>query len=464
MTLLCSQNYTQVYLTCVTASKIVVRTPPNYWVVRDGPGGMNAALIICSPAPRELKLGQNVDISGELVTLRDGYRGLINCRIFEYLDPDTGQVIQNGSLFRGLLMSAWPDLQEIFPPQTATTASVNAQSVHILDDGEPLPPGGNPTPDGPLDVVFCNTLADIRAAYDPNNRILVEIDAHPVSDPSPQTGTFNLVETDSSGDCMPAYYSGVQNMADQDNANTCVATVQQDSAGAAYLEVDQGPNFQQGDQPGWLQDIPHNLSIGDARAHQAPYTISLEPLEVSTSPGDFPGAFYAQGFITVVDSAGVSHRHTGGIRVQYGGTSPTLGMVVDVTGTTAITSDGESVIVVDSTGSVQADSNYTGSSAPPLITPVFMSTKTVAGGNFNAYCPGVTGGVGVYNKGMIGKIAGKVTASDPVNRAFWVDDGCALSDSSGNTGVKVSWVWSLGSKPAIVPPALDSTVSVTGIF
>ncbi len=100
---------------------------------------------------------------------------------------------------------------------------------------------------------------------------------------------------------------------------------------------------------------------------------------------------------------------------------------------------------------------------PP--TAVAMSNKMLGGGSTNHYYPGINcpteGGTGLCNKGTLVRTAGKVTAVDGTD--FYIDDGSALSDGSGNKGVQVSWAWSLRSKTALEAPPLGATVAVTGI-
>jgi len=78
--------------------------------------------------------------------------------------------------------------------------------------------------------------------------------------------------------------------------------------------------------------------------------------------------------------------------------------------------------------------------------------------------------VGLYNKGLLVKIWGKVTAVDVTNKFFYIDDGTGFVDGTtldGNNdpvkGVRVSWAWSPTGKPSILPPAVDWYVSVTGL-
>lgn len=97
--------------------------------------------------------------------------------------------------------------------------------------------------------------------------------------------------------------------------------------------------------------------------------------------------------------------------------------------------------------------------AAPAVQPVGMLLRELGGGSVNALTPGVTGGVGLYNIGMLARCRGVVTfadASDPANCSFYLDDGSGVSDGGPHGGVRVR----CGS---IVPPQ-GGPVSVTGII
>jgi len=71
------------------------------------------------------------------------------------------------------------------------------------------------------------------------------------------------------------------------------------------------------------------------------------------------------------------------------------------------------------------------------VAPLVMTNKATGGGARNPFTPGVEGGAGLYNVGMLVSIAGTVTATPP--GYFYVDDGSRLDDGSGNLGVRVEW-------------------------
>jgi len=71
----------------------------------------------------------------------------------------------------------------------------------------------------------------------------------------------------------------------------------------------------------------------------------------------------------------------------------------------------------------------------PAIAPLFLGQKMTGGSAFNSSTPGITGGLGLNNVGLLVRVAGKVTAV--VSDGFYIDDGSQLTDETGNIGIKV---------------------------
>ena len=145
-----------------------------------------------------------------------------------------------------------------------------------------------------------------------------------------------------------------------------------------------------------------------------------------------------------------------GIRVEDpSGLAPNLGERVDVAGTLKTNSDLERYVEVG--GFFR---NGTGS-----VSPITLTNRDVGGAdwNFNAATgagqKGVLGGSGTNNIGLLIATTGTVTATgtDPAgNNYFLVDDGSALTDASGLTGLRV-----LGTVPNANP--VGRVVVVTGV-
>ena len=87
-----------------------------------------------------------------------------------------------------------------------------------------------------------------------------------------------------------------------------------------------------------------------------------------------------------------------------------------------------------------------------------MVNKALGGTALNQYTPGVTGGLGLNNIGLLVRTFGEVTyVGDSSEGFFYVDDGSHLSDGSAHKGVKV-YSCAL-SKPAFGSFAIVARIS-----
>ncbi len=95
--------------------------------------------------------------------------------------------------------------------------------------------------------------------------------------------------------------------------------------------------------------------------------------------------------------------------------------------------------------------------AASLPAPLTMRTADISGPPVAPHTPGVTRppANGLHTVGLRVRATGLVTASYPPS-GFYLDDGCALADGSGSTGLRVTH-W-----PQHVTPAPGQAVSVTG--
>lgn len=80
--------------------------------------------------------------------------------------------------------------------------------------------------------------------------------------------------------------------------------------------------------------------------------------------------------------------------------------------------------------------------AAPAIGPLGMVLRNLGGSDLDPMTPGVANGLGVYNIGLLVRVAGSVSFCDnsaPSNRFFYVSDGSRLAanDGSGHAGIKV---------------------------
>lgn len=94
--------------------------------------------------------------------------------------------------------------------------------------------------------------------------------------------------------------------------------------------------------------------------------------------------------------------------------------------------------------------------------PLALSNRDVGGGPLNQYTPGVEGGVGLNNIGLLIRTWGKVTFVDTVNKIFYINDGANRDDGSGHIGLRVSYS-NLAPGNTIEPPPVGSYVAVTCI-
>lgn len=95
--------------------------------------------------------------------------------------------------------------------------------------------------------------------------------------------------------------------------------------------------------------------------------------------------------------------------------------------------------------------------------PLAMTNAAIGGGMLNQYTPGVEGGAGLNNIGLLIKTWGKVTFVDATNKVFYIDDGTGRNDGSGHLGIRCSYD-NLAAGNSITPPNLNDRVSVIGVI
>jgi hypothetical protein len=102
--------------------------------------------------------------------------------------------------------------------------------------------------------------------------------------------------------------------------------------------------------------------------------------------------------------------------------------------------------------------------------PLYVSNRDLGGGALNPYTPGVAGGTGVNNIGLLIRTYGKVTYVDTANQFFYIDDGTGRTDGTKRPdnsivlGVRVSYGGLASGVAAITPPAENTRVAITGII
>jgi hypothetical protein len=96
--------------------------------------------------------------------------------------------------------------------------------------------------------------------------------------------------------------------------------------------------------------------------------------------------------------------------------------------------------------------------------PLVIPNKMVGGVEFNQYTPGVVGGVGLHNIGLLIQTSGRVVvdSTNTTDKYFYINDGSNLDDTSGFIGLRVSYA-NLATGKSITPPADNVYVVITGI-
>ena len=141
--------------------------------------------------------------------------------------------------------------------------------------------------------------------------------------------------------------------------------------------------------------------------------VALPALVVS---GKYAGKFYVE-----------ESNRTSGIRVNSGD-SVDVGQMVTVYGIMGIADGCERAIL---SPKVIKES----STSAPSIDPVMIIGNAVGGGAFNANTPGITNGTGLYNVGMLVRMAGSVGSI--LADGFVLNDGSNIKTEDGETGIKV---------------------------
>jgi len=172
------------------------------------------------------------------------------------------------------------------------------------------------------------------------------------------------------------------------------------------------------------------VSIAEAKglADGTPVCISLSGVSAS-----FPTAFYIQ------DASRAS-----GIRVESSA-GPAPNDAVQVYGRLGLVGGCERALL---------DCMVVPGAFGDPVEPLLMNLRWIGGESFGSYTPGITGGAGLNNVGLLVTVAGKVTAL--TSDGFYLDDGSVLRDDSASVGIKV---WTGAGNSASV----DQTVIVTGV-
>lgn len=445
---------TSVYLDAVVVDKIKARQNPAYVLIRECFDSKSRIVILTQPL-YELSLGQTIDVEGTMITLADGQRAIVDPIIKGYLDRD-GNLLLHGPLIKGLL--------EPTPWQWKTDMS--ERSGPPSDDSSPSLPG-EPSVSSSTGPRYYSSIANIlRLDHSVSDGFLVHLQCKPVVaiGTDPIYGGYFVIGEDHSRETLKVYCREPASVGDRINK---ISGQLHYEGSTPVLCVDAGPDYDHQVYVGRadvisngrsvesgeirvLTDDPPTGSIAYAKTFADTESVTITGKVVSATRTDFPNAIYVQ-----------EPDRAGGIRVLFGGSlshEPVRGDTISVTGTIGTGADIEREIDADTITYVDH---------PGEPNPLGMPNRILGGSDFNIYTPGVNwpdgSGVGLYNKGLLVKIWGRVTSVDTTNKCFYVDDGTGFDDGSDHIGVKVSWDWPTSGKPSIMPPLADWYVSVTGI-
>lgn len=419
------QDGTHVYLDAVIIDKIRASIPDPYFTVRECFYAADR-LVILSPPSTLLRMGQLIDIEGDLVTLPNGDRGLQNVTVWGYTDKDGVLLTRGGPLCKGIWNRTTWDYMVDLTVSSSVRAATEPSSNDEPNTDPAERPNYYPNISDILDIESAQTrsfrtqsyydgIPDVRGLPDGS---LVELECKGITAAGTENigGTnynyFDMIENPPATDTIRCYYSGTASVTDRVNK----ITGQIRHVGMEpVICVDTGPDYDPQILEGgcqlvsqgslaWVKSFPDGTQI----------PAGLEGKVVS-------GDFYYLGYFFIQEPNKAS-----GIRVDqypypWWWFSP--GDEVAITSGQVTTIDNQRVLVVD-----PQNIDYDYVNLGP-IGPLGLNNRSVAGGPFNIYTPGATDAFGLNNVGLLIKTWGK--ASDIQPGYFYISDG------SDNIGVKV---------------------------
>ncbi len=405
---------THVYLDAVEISKIRAQQSPPYIVIAECFSWRDKLVAFTQPSP-ELRVGQTVDVEGDLTTTESGDRALTNVTVWGYTDS-AGTLLYHGPLIKGLL--------EPTPWDYKVNLTVDFSPLRSETPSQP----GEVTTDSSTEVQVCATIADAKA-NDVGTAVIIR--CHPVS--SGGTGSFVLGE-DGSTDTLATNYTGT--VSQTSRVCSVSGTIDTTDGTDRVLDVDSGPNYNvQESFQGSILTAPQG-SVAWVKSWADGHTFAT---------GDITGKIITRNwtdYLYIEDDTRAC-----GIRVEKTAHGHVKGEVVSVEGTLATNSDGERYIAATTI-------TQTGTGE---LTPLGMNNKWLGGGDF-AYDPGppvvgqrgIAGAAGLNNIGLLVRTWGKVTELDTASPAQWF-----LINDGSNVQTKVAY-----------PPfsyAVDDYVTISGI-
>lgn len=326
----------------------------------------------------------------------------------------------------------WPNKRSL--AELGGTGTARTASVSVMSEGD-LPPIPDALDSGGAPI-YCATIAEARAAYDPNDRVLVELQCRPLSG---ATSTQFTLGQDSPTDSITTYYTSSGSLG-TGRINRIVGTIQKDAGTNYWIEVDSGPNWQTGDSVGSVQAVPEG-SIAWAKTFA----------DSATLPSQLTGKVVSRVFLDEESFYIQEPSRSSGIRVHdpYNVYSVYPGAIVDVDGSLS-SLDGERVIETTNTS---YPVEYTS------VKPLFMTNRSLAGGSFNVLTNGAEGASGLNNVGLLVRVSGQVTYVD--SSFLYIDDGSGCADGTEDNGSPIQGIRVVGSPE--YTPNIGDHVAVTGI-
>jgi len=427
---LAQADETQVYLDAVWVEKIKAHQNPVYFVVREC-FDRNARMIVYTPPSPELRLGQTVDVQGTLTTLWNRERALVEVTVFGYLDKN-GKLLYHGPLVKGLLEpTPWQWKVDLTVPSASGTGAA-------LSDVPPAP--GEPSASLPDPPTYYATIADLLAANPPDGTA-VGLQCKPIASTGsdPTYGSYFVTGEDSGPETLKTYCSCAVNTTDR--VNNVTGQIRTEGTNRA-LCVDGGPGYDPEGYVGNAQTAAEGtIAWAKTFADGAALTADLNDKVVSR---EFPGlgCFYIQ-----------APGGEAGIRVN----NESLAMRVSPGDVVSIPSDRYAWPAVMSTrdGERVIDPTWMITGIPvDAPRPLGINNRGIGGGAFNVYTSGAVGASGLNNVGLLIRTWGKVISTS--QDWFYLDDGSALSDGTGTTGVRVTGAYGY-------MPDVNDCVAVTGV-
>lgn len=458
-----------VYLDAEDIAKIRA-IPSTPYIVIVEPFSRKDRLVVLTTPSQELRLGQLVDIEGDMTTLPSGDRAITDATVWGYTDKNGVLLTRGGPLCKGIMdATPWPYKVNLTVRSSVTTAM--AASQEALPNEPNSEPAEGPTHYSSISDILADgtasTQSSIRAQsyYDGIPEVrglpdgsLVELQCKGIMATGTETidgTTYNyldLIENPPLTDTIRAYYSGT--VAATDRVNKITGQIRHTDPNTPVIDVDTGPaGYDPQILEGKLQTATQG-TIAWVKTFPDGCEVTIGGKIVTADRNDL-----SDGLLYVEEEG----RQTG-ILVHYSGTDAwaNRNSEIDVTGTIGTLSSGERWIDAD-TGGITDTWNYIS------LAPFGMNNRAIGGGDFNVLSvgPNTPPGYGLNNIGLCVKAWGRVTGSYPSEKCFYIDDGSALDDTNahGVTGLKVSWDWQNlnGWNYEIGAPAVGCVVSVTGI-